>query len=273
MNIRAQQALAIVRTQRSIGIARPRRRIPKQVWPRMIQREYAAYIISVLNNLRRSLEPLFAELPTMLPTVRRDAGEGDRVRQRVNEALANTNIPELDDAARRFAGRTSTHQKQQFGKQVHAALGVDLLLSDTGIGALIEGFVGANVSLIRGLTQEVAMGIEKSVMRAFQDGTLHRNLAIELNHRFALGEDRAKLIARDQVGKLYSQVNRARQEDLGLTSFIWQTVRDNRVRPEHKARHGKTYEYKHPPGGELPGEPINCRCYPEPDFSDLLGDL
>ncbi len=101
--------------------------------------------------------------------------------------------------------------------------------------------------------------------------------------------DRAELIAVDQVGKLYGQVNAKRQQDLGVTEFIWRTVGDERVRgnpgglypkatPSHWDRDSKTYRYDDPPKGksgekELPGVPIRCRCSAEPKLDHLLDDL
>jgi hypothetical protein len=60
-----------------------------------------------------------------------------------------------------------------------------------------------------------------------------------------------------------------RQKQLGVTSFVWQTMGDERVRDEHAERDGQEYEYDDPPDGELPGEPIMCRCWAEPVLDDL----
>lgn len=95
-------------------------------------------------------------------------------------------------------------------------------------------------------------------MRAIQDGQLHGDLADELEGQFGFSEDRAALIARDQIGKAYGQINASRQREMGVTQFIWRTVEDERVRSEHEDRNGETYDYSDPPDGELPGEPINC---------------
>ncbi len=88
--------------------------------------------------------------------------------------------------------------------------------------------------------------------------------------QFGFGERRSKLIARDQVGKLYGQLNASRQKDIGVEKFTWRTVGDERVRDEHEALDGEVFSYDDPPEEGLPGEEVLCRCSAEPLFSDLL---
>ncbi len=74
-------------------------------------------------------------------------------------------------------------------------------------------------------------------------------------------ENHAALIARDQVSKLNGQLNRARQTAAGITSFVWETREDDRVRPEHRELQGRTFTWDEGAGGVYPGEPIQCRCW------------
>lgn len=118
-----------------------------------------------------------------------------------------------------------------------------------------------------------ARGIAAAVQRNVELGGSTRELAEELSDRFGFFEEHAAFIARDQVGKLQGQSTAARQQSLGLTRFVWRTAGDERVRDEHVDRDGEVYEYDDPPDGELPGEPINCRCTAEPVFEDVLSAL
>lgn len=104
-------------------------------------------------------------------------------------------------------------------------------------------------------------------------GGTNAELAEEIERRFDFAADHAEIIARDQVGKLNGQLDAQRQQNLGIKRFIWRTVGDERVRDEHEERDGETYDYDDPPDGELPGEPINCRCSAEPVFDDIFDDL
>lgn len=261
-------------------------RIPRQNYPRAIEREYAKAMVALVSRIEGAFDDLSRELPGLLENVRRearidsirlDAGEGKRVRQLIDEARRKMGgsvlTSEVEKLAEQFAQRTSTAQRIQLGRQVHAALGVDLFNGDQRMAPLMEAFVDSNVGLIRKLTDEVAGRVETSVLRAVQDAKPWSEFASELQEQFGFAETRAKIIARDQIGKFYGQANSARQRELGVTKFIWRTSGDERVREEHEALDGQVFRYDDPPSEGLPGEPILCRCSAEPVFDDIFDAL
>lgn len=281
---RAQHTAHLVKTVRPGGHTRAP--LPRQQPPTPVEREYVAAIKKlIIDPLRRFLQPLFDELPRLMNTanatrasaLRADAGEGRRVRELVDQARANLSDAvtpsDLERLARDMASRTAAANKVQLAHQIKSALGTDVFAADRALKPLTEAFVDANVGLIKNIGDKLASDIETTTMSAIQDGKLHGDLATELEARFGMAEDRAALIARDQIGKAYGQINAARQREIGVTSFIWRTVEDERVRQEHEDRDGETYTYDDPPDGELPGEPINCRCYAEPVFDDIFAEL
>lgn len=286
-NHRAIQTARTVRVLRRVGVAkRPRSRLPRQASPKMIALDYARELLSVVALMRRAFAPFLAALPRLLESAARerrvdgfhaDAGESRRIRALLEQARRTmgetVKTDELEKLARLMARRTADFNRVQLGRQVQAALGTDVFLADRALTPLTEAFVDANVGLIKNIGDKLAADIEASTMRAVQAGKLHPDLAEELEARFGFSEERAKLIARDQIGKAYGQINSARQRELGVGRFVWRTANDERVRAEHEDRDGEVYSYDDPPDGELPGEPINCRCYAEPVFDDILGEL
>lgn len=274
---RAAQTRAMVAARRQMGLAKkPRKRLPPQIWPSAIARSYAQRIAGMVD-VRQAYEPLLRELPGLLSSARgerMDAGESARLRKLAKEAEQRLkdqlNEPALDALAREFAAKTSTHQRVQLNKQVHAALGADIFAGEPNLSTTFDAFADENVALITKISSQVAAEIETMVTRAVTDGKLSKDLSADLQKAFGFPAQRAQLIATDQIGKLYGQLNAQRQQALGVARFIWRTASDSRVRPEHVARNGKEYEYAHPPDGELPGTPIRCRCYGEPIFDDLL---
>ena len=60
--------------------------------------------------------------------------------------------------------------------------------------------------------------------------------------------------------RIYGKAEQHRQQSEGVTTYIWQTVGDNRVRPEHAARDGEEIECEDSPSGGHPGEAFGCRC-------------
>jgi SPP1 gp7 family putative phage head morphogenesis protein len=119
---------------------------------------------------------------------------------------------------------------------------------------------------------EAAAKLEQRITRAVASGERHEAIAGELQTILSSSGKRARMIARDQVGKLYGQINSARQQSLGITHFTWRTANDRRVRAEHRALNGKVFRFDDPPAEGLPGQPVLCRCYAEPVFDALLGE-
>jgi SPP1 gp7 family putative phage head morphogenesis protein len=276
-----------IRLRRQLGIADTRRAMPRQQPPSAIARDYARELLEYVRLTRRLLEPLFAELPAMLERAaaertrgdaRTDAGEaGKRVREAIDQAqaalAAGMQQPQLEQQAERFANETQTYQRLQFLKQTRAALGIDVTTTDRRLGALVDGFASENVALIKDIPARIMRDVELATTRALANGTLWKDLAEELEGRFGFSEARAKLIARDQIGKLYGQVAAERHREIGVKRFKWRTVHDGRVRDTHAALDGKTFSYDQPPSVGIPGEPVNCRCMADPVLDDILDAL
>ena len=253
-----------------------RRRMPRQAEPRAIQREYARKLIAEVHALSEALDPVRDALPALVRGVqaeRADAGEGARIRELLaaveRATRSRLSTARLDAVARLFAERTSTFQRVQLLRQTRAALGVDVFAIETGLKGLVDGFAVENVGLIKNISTRAFDEIEQLTTRGLASATPHREIAKQIEKRLAIGRDRAKLIARDQIGKLYGQVNHTRQRALGVRQFIWRTVNDERVRDEHEALAGRTFSYSDPPSEGLPGEPVLCRCYAEPVFTEI----
>lgn len=302
---RARSHLAAALAMRRL-VGKPHRRrgpLPRQQPPTVVQREYARALLAIVRAAREAFELLLRELPALVEQARReratrdhfDAGESRRVRELIEQARrsmqSSISMRAIEDIAAKFAVQTATWQRIQLNRQTRAALGVDLFTGDRFLPTLVEGFVEENVALIKGATQSgIADRIEQVVTRGIQGGRLHGDIAKDLEKQFGYSEERARLIARDQVGKFYGQVNAARQKEMGVRRFVWRTVNDERVtgapggpyeksEPSHYDLEGKVFSYDDPPPAgrddepSLPGEAINCRCSAEPYFDDLLEGL
>ncbi|WP_081495928.1 minor capsid protein [Lactobacillus pasteurii] len=82
----------------------------------------------------------------------------------------------------------------------------------------------------------------------------------------------AKLIANDQTGSIISQLDSYRAKRAGARKYIWRSMEDNRARPKHRELDGTEQVYGNPDGGDdgqMPGEPIRCRCVALPVFDEV----
>lgn len=140
----ARTTAARVLMHHRIGLGTPRRRIPQQVEPVAIEREYARELEAIVARLRVELAPLRAELPALLRSAAAegtrhdfeysDAGEARRVRELLQGARermkAWMNDARIRGMSQRFADRAQIFQRAQLARQLRAALGVDTMLLD-----------------------------------------------------------------------------------------------------------------------------------------------
>lgn len=260
--------------------------------PESIQLNYLQQLKRLLALIRAQVDtrvrPLLPELAAQAAARRGDVHEdvidpGERLNKlfdRISESFYKAWSPEKQaKIPRAIAASTADYHKSQFARQLAASLGIDPLLPEREFGMVqrIKDFTASNVALITKLSDQTLNEIHTSILRGISEGTRHEDIAAELDDQFQLGEDRAALIARDQVGKFYGALDAARQQDLGAESFIWRTVNDERVRNAHEDFNGNEYPWDDPPGdgspqeGTIPGSAVNCRCYAEPVFPDLEG--
>jgi SPP1 gp7 family putative phage head morphogenesis protein len=204
-----------------------------------------------------------------------DANPGGRVNTKMGQIRAALDrafpTEELARWPAQAARATSEIQKRELFRQVKAIAGISLeSIADGRLSGRIRQFTAANVALIKSIPSDYFSEVEQVITAGVAAGTAAGDLADEVEERFGVAEDRAKVIARDQVGKFYASLNETRQTSLGIDRYIWRTAEDERVRDEHDDFADQEYAWDDPPGdgsareGTHPGTAINCRCWPEP---------
>ena len=159
----------------------------------------------------------------------------------------------------------------QLSAMIQQRTGIDFsgLMSDSVLKEAIDEAVAANVALINSIPQQYFDRIEQAVMASMQAGTLNDDLADELKKIKGMTDNRAKLIARDQLGKINSRLSQVRQQSLGITHYYWSTSHDERVRDRHRRWDGDLIAWDSPTIDGHPGQAINCRCTAIPDLDFL----
>lgn len=204
--------------------------------------------------------------------LRLDEGEERRVRDRLRRVRdrARRDSSREEASAGRAANGVSKFGREQIARQSRAGLGVDIspLIADPTWRTRLEGFIHENAALVTALEGKTVDDLEKVIMGSLVDGRRAEDITGLISERFAIAERHARLIARDQIGKLHGRLTQARHEELGIAQYRWLTMRDSRVRPRHKDREGKVYRYD--AGELLPGQEILCRCQQAPLFDDII---
>lgn len=112
--------------------------------------------------------------------------------------------------------------------------------------------------------------LEELVQGAVHSGLRREELQAQLVQLDGVSARRAEVIARDQINKYNGKMTQARTKYLGITHYFWRTVGDESVRPDHVARNGKRFAYSDPPSDGPPGQPVQCRCYADPDLDAAI---
>lgn len=199
----------------------------------------------------------------------------DEMRDTWTRTLTTEKVAEL---VQPIAYSVSEFQKAQFNRQIKAAVGVDIYRTEPWLQPAIEDFTRRNVALIKSIGEEFYPDLEKRLAQGISDGLRQEELQKLVEERYGVAESRAALIARDQVGKFFGDLNEKRQAGLGIRRYTWRTAGDNRVREEHAEREGEVYSWDDPPeddafGPVNPGDAINCRCVAEPILQDVLDEI
>lgn len=184
---------------------------------------------------------------------------------------------ELGNVLDKFGRRISKTN----GDEIERLVGIDIRVADPGVAAQLDNFRAINVSRIKSLAGQELVEITQLLERSEATGIRVEVLRKEIQERFDVTKSKADLLARDQTLSLNAQITRTRQTNLGIQSYIWTTVGDDRVRSfdagddtDHAGLDGLTFRWDTPPdvgdGRTLhPGEDYQCRCTAFPVLEEL----
>lgn len=278
-------------TNRFMPVGR-RGRPPRGKPPLLLEAEYARKLIAWIGELRAELVPIsrvlgsrhgvqgdpatgFAGRPfeTAAPTFRFDESRhGVRVRALTEPVRRKVgrDIDRLRPEMERTGRTVAESSKRTLERQTKVALGVEVPLRDERVPDQISAFVSKNMTRIRTLGDKLVGEVEAIVIDAWDKGLSQAEVAALIEARIGVAESHARFLARDQMGSLYTQVTRARHDELGIRLFRWWTENDGKVRDSHAVKHGRIFPYRGSRApGFLPGQEYGCRCWEEPVFDEI----
>ena len=261
---------------------RQKRKTPPKP-PTAIENAYAADIEEVTRETARRIMAALGPHGERWTRQAREA-RGDSLVVRVDSPASElaTTIEGLrlqsfdylsDEALEKLAAQRgvelNAHNREEYRKSVKRVIGFDIPAGAPHLEALVGEFIEDSVDLIQSIQRDLLVDVERTIRREWKVGNLWTEIAEDLNERFEISLRRGELIARDQLGKLGSALDRDRSLAVGVERFVWRTVRDGRVRTSHRRVNGRIYplDTGHPRLG-FPGIPVQCRCFQEPIFVD-----
>lgn len=269
-------------------ITRIRRRPPEWGLPLATERQYKADLVRLmdryLKEVKASIDPVLSANDTRLDGLLDDmAGIWDHLR-----SVGNSIFGEAVSRLPGYFRRVSMFNDKQWRRAIKISTGIDAPAAkdDTPSGIAVNAYrneswleqlqsawVSNNTDLIKTLPVNVNDKIRQLVRDAVINGEGMVSLRAKIQKEYGNSRYRAELIAVDQIQKANAALTMKRQQDAGVTHYIWRGVMDGRERATHKAREGKRFAWDDPPPDGHPGQAIRCRCYAEPDFTGSIFDI
>ncbi len=126
---------------------------------------------------------------------------------------------------------------------------------------------------IRGIISTISEQIRDELIQGYQNGETIEEIANRIRKVFDIAKSRAKTIARTEIVGAANEGRHIALTRSGFKEKEWFTARDERVRPQHVAMHGKIIPVEQPwvfPDGTSVRHPgdyngpasqiVNCRC-------------
>jgi SPP1 gp7 family putative phage head morphogenesis protein len=145
--------------------------------------------------------------------------------------------------------------------------------------AIIESWARENARLITNMIDDEQQRVASIISSTFRRGGQITDARKEIQVALNVSKKRADLIAQNEYGNLYGQLERLNNEQLGIQYYEWNTRLDERVRRSHKVLEGKICKWDDPTvykdsledkqwkqrssigGVNLhPSQDIRCRC-------------
>lgn len=248
------------------------------MFPHAIEREYVGYLRGVVRNINTTVNQKLVEIePHFKKNIRQDSFS-DFLEQWLVELLQAilffVDKQEITQFVRGYVKQTADFNRKQFHKVLKSVYSVDVFTSEPWLDEVLKLAEWENIQLIKSIPTRALEKLRTRFMQAIRKGERWENVVDDVKAILNTNDKRVTLIARDQVGKLNAHLTKLRQQHLGVKSYIWRGMLDERERAHHVEREGEQFDWNTPPDDGHPGEPILCRCYAEavfPEFEDLNG--
>ena len=191
----------------------------------------------------------------------------------------------MEGSVRASLNSISTEARRKFKQQFADYVGVNVMdiLAEQGLDQYMQAKMAENVSLIRSVPSDYFERIQQIVNANLAGEGIEGGPLRQIQKLTGLTRKRAKLIAHDQASKTMAGLTQIRQQNVGITHYIWRTQKGVRVagnpagkypptpqmerstaHGNHWKREGKVFAWDDPPPDGHPGQPINCMCWAEP---------
>lgn len=164
--------------------------------------------------------------------------------------------------------KANTYNKNILYSSIKTEIGLDLnnIIKSDGLQSFIKAKTLETLSYYQKHINDLEAQLETSILRNANAGSSFEKIIEELHELARQGDNKARFLARNEMGTFSGQITKKRGQKLGVKKAIWKASMDERTRPSHEDRHNKEFDidngcYSSIDGMYLNvGEDFNCRC-------------
>ena len=257
---------------------------PPGAWPKSLERRYEKEInvfVKAMDEITR--KNLFPKLSRIVDEFKRTSGRFDDYSDDISTTLSGIKVQYLEEVptetveavAQDQATSVNAYGSKVFQDQVKSVAGINIFTDDRWLKPAVKSFISNNVALIRSISDDYFKDIESLLYTSLEAGKTNKEIERLIVERTGVSKSRARLIARDQTGKFYSNCNAKRATSIGVEKYRWSTSMDERVRSSHQEVSNKIFTYQE--GAVIdgrpnvhPGQDIQCRCVAIPILASII---
>jgi len=242
-----QEYLKVLKAQKENGKTpkRPKTSGKVRLYPSAQERDYEKWLYTVFmlpvkslaHSARDKAKVLLMDSLESLE-VRTDVDEEEGIYsifsaelQQSQTAFLAGNLPIMSAALIGFAEDVKNYSKKQQQKFYAMTIGHAWEEGDVWAQEALKQWQNEQLTLIKSLgDKQIAMVgaiVREGVKTGMHSGAIMEQIERDLAH---LSRYKAKLIARDQVGKLYGSLTEMQDKEIGIEYYTWLTSMDERVR-------------------------------------------
>lgn len=172
-----------------------------------------------------------------------------------------------------FVGKTlekvNKRSQATFYGRAEQAVGIPQkkLIQKEGLKPTTNALITETAVWVQKLRDETIQYFTANTLRAMTLGQSVETILSDFDDMVETRKNHAKFVAQNQIQNFNSLTTNIRAKNVGVTKAIWRTTGDEKVRPSHADRDGKTFDiaeglYSSVDGVYLQaGVSPNCRCY------------
>lgn len=267
----------------------------KTRYPMSAEREMKRIMLAYMKILNQELKKELPDLMKEYRVLNRGDSRFDSLFDLRNKTIGTMNrvLSKVEQQVEKFglrkrlgkiADAVKSSSFREWSRSVKNTLGIDLdvdYYNESFYETMLRSWIDDNVGMITTIPSETLDKMRDIIFDGYVNKKPMSQIEREIQKAYNVSKSRAKMLARDQVSTLSSQVNKYHQVDAGCEFYIWTTARDSRVRESHAALDGTKQRWSNPPemwyrtkhgivhtGRHChPGEDYYCRCTAKPVFN------